>query len=344
MDMKPGRAISMVMAVLAAVMAAPAQTAAPSPAAPAASPEPAGADDLFQLGRQWFDAYASPEIKAQFEFPTKEKWDAFGLRLQRALESDSLADLAVYLPEARLTLTALRAVPGYEDYADWLEQRIDEIEAAEEITKSTPPPVPAPPGPRPSAPTPPPKAGPVPRPSTAVSARVPHYDLWVARVSGRALPERAAALMPGLRAAFVAEGVPAELAWLAEAESSLNPAARSPSGAKGLFQFMPETAQSLGLSTFLPDERTNPEKSGHAAARYLRTLHARFGDWPLALAAYNAGEGRVSRALTKKGVKDFAGVAAALPAETRMYVPKVYALVALRAGVSPEKIVAPRKP
>ena len=83
MDMKPGRDISMVLAVLAAVIAAPAQTAAPSPAAPAASPEPAGADDLFQLGRQWFDAYASPEIKAQFEFPTKEKWDAFGLRLQR---------------------------------------------------------------------------------------------------------------------------------------------------------------------------------------------------------------------------------------------------------------------
>jgi membrane-bound lytic murein transglycosylase D len=150
--------------------------------------------------------------------------------------------------------------------------------------------------------------------------------------------------MPGLRRAFAAEGIPAELAWLAEAESSLNPNARSPTGARGLFQFMPETARSLGLSTFLPDDRANAEKCAEAAARYLRTLHGRFGSWPLALAAYNAGEGRVSRALTQKGAKDFAGVADALPAETRMYVPKVYALVALRTGVAPEKIPPPAAP
>lgn len=311
--------------------------------APTSAPAAADPDALYEIGQRLFEQLAPPEVKAQFEFPTKEKWEAFGARLQRALESDSLEELAVYLPEARLTLTALRAVPGYEDYADWLEQRIDEIEAADDVTKSGRPSAAPPPGPRPPVPVPAPKGGSRPGPSTAQNLRVPYYDLWVARVSGRPVPERAAALMPGLRAAFAAEGVPAELAWLAEAESSLNPAARSPAGAKGLFQFMPETAQSLGLSTFLPDERTNPEKSGRAAARYLRTLHARFGDWPLALAAYNAGEGRVSRALTKKGVKDFAGVADALPAETRMYVPKVYALVALRAGVVPADIAAPLK-
>jgi membrane-bound lytic murein transglycosylase D len=136
----------------------------------------------------------------------------------------------------------------------------------------------------------------------------------------------------------VAEGVPPELAWLAEAESSLNPQARSPVGAKGLFQFMPETAKSMGLSTFLPDERTHPEKSARAAARYLRTLHGRFGNWALALAAYNAGEGRVSRTLAKHGAKSFTAIADALPAETRMYVPKVCALIAMRAGVPPERI------
>jgi len=70
--------------------------------------------------------------------------------------------------------------------------------------------------------------------------------------------------MPRLRAAFTAEGVPPELAWLAEAESSLNPDARSPVGAKGLFQFMPDTAHALGLGTMLPDERANPEKSARA--------------------------------------------------------------------------------
>ncbi|MEO5959023.1 MAG: lytic transglycosylase domain-containing protein, partial [Opitutaceae bacterium] len=196
-----------------------------------------------------------------------------------------------------------------------------------------PPPTPQPPTPRPQQPPPPP-------PSEKL--RVPHYDVWVARVRDRPLPARAAALMPRLRAAFAAEGIPPELAWLAEAESSLNPNARSPAGAKGLFQLMPATAQSLGLDTLLPDERTDPDKSARAAARYLRLLHGKFGSWPLALAAYNSGEGRVGRALAQRRAKDFAAIADSLPAETRMYVPKVCALVALRTGVTPEKILPPR--
>jgi membrane-bound lytic murein transglycosylase D len=139
--------------------------------------------------------------------------------------------------------------------------------------------------------------------------------------------------MPRLRAVFATEGVPPELAWIAEAESSLNPSARSPAGAKGLFQLMPETARGLGLGTLLPDERTDPEKSAHAAAHYLKVLHERFGSWPLALAAYNAGEGRIARELAVRGAHDFAGIASSLPAETRMYVPKVCALVAVRTGL-----------
>jgi membrane-bound lytic murein transglycosylase D len=218
-------------------------------------------------------------------------------------------------------LPALRLIPGCEDYTEWLEQRLDEIEGAQQATLKAPAP---------------PQKLPLEKPST-----LPYYDLWTARVRGRPLPARAAELMPRLRAAFVAEGVPSELAWLAEAESTLNPAARSPAGAKGLFQLMPETARSLGLGTFMPDERTDPEKSARAAARYLRALHAKFGDWPLALAAYNAGEGRVSRALAARGAKDFTTIASALPAETRMYVPKVCALVALRTGVVLEKIPLP---
>jgi membrane-bound lytic murein transglycosylase D len=148
--------------------------------------------------------------------------------------------------------------------------------------------------------------------------------------------------MPRLRAAFTAERVPPELAWLAEAESSLNPSARSPVGARGLFQMMPDTAHELGLGTFMPDDRTDPEKSAHAAARLLRAHYEKFGSWPLALAAYNAGPGRVARLLEKTSTKTYAGIASALPAETRMYVPKVCALVATRTGVSPEKIPPPR--
>lgn len=312
---------------------ATAQTAAPrAPASPAPAP---ATDELFELGRQLFEQFAPPEVKAEYEFPSKERWDEFALRLQRGLQGDSLQELAVYLPEARVALSTLRAFPDYGEYADWLEQRIDEIEGAKQATTPVAPPSP---GSTPPAPTPVPKS-PVPKPGA-----LPHYDLWVTRVRGRPLPPRAAELMPRLRAAFLAEGVAPELAWLAEAESSLNPGARSPAGAKGLFQFMPETAQSLGLDTFLPDERADPEKSAHAAARYLRSLHGRFGNWPLALAAYNAGEGRVGRALAARGAgaKDFASVAGALPAETRMYVPKVYALMALRTGMAPEKLPPPR--
>ena len=129
---------------------------------------------------------------------------------------------------------------------------------------------------------------------------------------------------------------------MAESESTFNPAARSPVGAKGLFQLMPETAKSLGLQTFLPDERANPEKSARAAAQYLRQLHGRFGSWPLALAAYNGGQGRVSRTLKKQNAKTFEEIADALPAETRMYVPKVLATIEVRAGIAPENIGAPR--
>lgn len=115
-----------------------------------------------------------------------------------------------------------------------------------------------------------------------------------------------------------------------------------PAGARGLFQLKADTARGLGLSTFLPDERTDPDKSGRAAARYMKSLWEKFGSWPLALAAYNAGEGRVGRALAARKARDFAGVAGSLPAETRMYVPEVCALVAVRTGVTPEKIPAPR--
>jgi membrane-bound lytic murein transglycosylase D len=314
--------------------AVPAKPAAPptSSTAPAAAPS---TDELYELGKKLFEQYAPPEVKAEYEFPSKERWDEFAGKLQQALAGDSLEDLAAYVPEGRAALPAMRLIPGCEEYAEWFEQRLDEIEGAKQAT--TPAPAPVVPSPAP-VPTP----APVPKSSAEKIPSLPYYDLWTARVRGRPLPASATELMPRLRAAFVAEGVPPELAWLAEAESTLNPAARSPAGAKGLFQLMPETARALGLDTFMPDERADPEKSARAAARYLRTLHARFGNWPLALAAYNAGEGRVSRALAARGAKDFGAVATALPAETRMYVPKVYALVALRTGVAPEKIPPPR--
>lgn len=247
------------------------------------------------------------------------------MRLQAALESNSFEELGAYEVEARTALKALREIPDYSHYADWLQERLDYIEAANRVP--APKTYPSDPGSKPLAP---------------VGANIPNYDFWVQRVVSRPVPARARDLMPQLREVFAAEGLPPELVWLAEVESSFNPLARSPVGAEGLFQLMPATAQSLGLSVNLPDERTDPIKSARAAARYLRQLHRRFGTWPLALAAYNAGEGRVSRALAAQGAKDFAGIAAVLPNETRMYVPKVYAIVALRTGVTPEELPPPK--
>ena len=285
---------------------------------PAPKPAEPSSDEVYELGKSLFDQYAPAEIKEQYEFPSRERWDKFAGRLQQALDNDNLAELAAYEPEAKAVLAALRALPGYEDYADWLAARIDYIEAAKQVTRLPPPPKPG-----------------------QLAPDIPYYDLWLQRIRARPTPARADELMPILRAAFAAEGVPPEVAWLAEVESSLDPSARSPAGAKGLFQLMPVTARALGLSTMLPDERANAEKSAHAAARYLQTLHAKFREWPLAFAAYNAGEGRVRRMLAAHEGSKFADIAALLPSETRMYVPKVCATIAVRTGVTPEKLASP---
>lgn len=313
-----------------------AQTPPPTPTNPRpAQPAPSSTDDLFQLGQQLFDQLAPPEIKAQYEFPSRQQWDEFAARLQKALEGDDLSTLADYAPQARAALPALQLFPEYADYADWLTARLDELEAAEQIV--APPPAPQPVVPQ--APSPPPTLSPRP----PVASSIPHFELFLARARTTVAPARAAALLPVLRAAFLAEGVPTELVWLAEAESTFNPSARSPVGARGLYQLMPATARELGLSTFLPDDRADPEKSARAAARLLRAHYEKFGSWPLALAAYNAGAGRVTRLLEKTSTKTYAGIAAALPAETRLYVPKVCALVAVRGGVTPDRIPAPNR-
>ena len=99
--------------------------------APTPTPPPAdNTDEILKAGQELFDQYAPQEVKDQFTFPTKDDWDQFAVKLQRALDGDSLGQLSALEPEARAALEALRALPGYEDYADWLELRIDDMEAA----------------------------------------------------------------------------------------------------------------------------------------------------------------------------------------------------------------------
>lgn len=130
------------------------------------------------------------------------------------------------------------------------------------------------------------------------------------------------------------EGLPAGLIWVGLVESGFDPQARSPRNALGIWQLLPHTASAFQLASAPRDERKDPEKSTRAAARYLKHLYHRFGDWPLALAAYNAGEARVQKALLHTRDRDFFLLAAAnlLPRETQAYVPAVLAAQFLAAG------------
>ena len=142
-------------------------------------------------------------------------------------------------------------------------------------------------------------------------------------------------LLPQMKEVFAGEGVPSSLVWIAEVESSWNPRAVSPSGAVGLFQFMPETAERFGLMSEHFDGRVSPLRSARAAATYLRLLQDRFGSWRLSVAAYHAGEGRVERLMKTHGIaRGYDDIASALPPQTQHYVAKVEAAVFRHEGVT----------
>jgi membrane-bound lytic murein transglycosylase D len=123
--------------------------------------------------------------------------------------------------------------------------------------------------------------------------------------------------------------LPDELKYLAIIESGLNPRATSRARAVGLWQFMSGTGRYMGLNTdWYIDERMDPEKSTDAACRYLKQLYSIFGDWQLALAAYNSGPGTVRNAIRRSGYKrNFWEVYARLPRETKSYVPQFIAII-----------------
>jgi membrane-bound lytic murein transglycosylase D len=133
------------------------------------------------------------------------------------------------------------------------------------------------------------------------------------------------------------EGVPQDLIYLAQAESGFHPLAVSRAGARGIWQFMGPRGRGYGLQrTMWVDDRQDPEKSTRAAARHLRDLYAQFGDWYLAMAAYNSGPGTVQAAVKRTGYADFWELYRrnVLPKETRNYVPIILAVTIVTKNLS----------
>jgi hypothetical protein len=137
--------------------------------------------------------------------------------------------------------------------------------------------------------------------------------------------ERARRYASMMRGIFREKGLPEDLVNLAFIESAVNPRATSRVKAAGIWQFMPSTGRLYGMrKTAWLDERRDPEKSTRGAAAYLKCLYDRFGSWPLALAAYNAGEGTIQRAVQEQRTQDFWRLR--LPKETKLFVPAFMAM------------------
>lgn len=141
---------------------------------------------------------------------------------------------------------------------------------------------------------------------------------------------RSNAYLDMARQEFRRVGVPEDLVWLAHVESVWNPSAMSPAAAGGIWQFIPKTAKEYGMTVESGnDERADALKQTRVAAVYLRDLYTLFGDWALAMAAYNSGEPRVMDAVVKNGRANFWEMydKKLLPKETCNYVPKILAAI-----------------
>jgi membrane-bound lytic murein transglycosylase D len=268
-------------------------------------------EDVLDAGEQWLKDNVREDVLQTLPQLDRDKLNQLFNDFQQRLRDPDVRNL---VPLKQIATNALPWLEGAEEtqpYASWIRAHLDFFDVAEQYQKTAP------------------------KVEPGVAPLNPSPDFqrkaWQQQVQKHPLPKASERYVPRLKSIFVSEKAPPELVWVAEVESGFDPAARSPAGAAGLFQLMPATAKSLGLVTTWPrDERTNPDKSARAAAKYLNYLHERFRDWPLALAAYNAGEGHVRKLLDKSKTKTFEGIAAGLPSETQMYVPKINATLLKR--------------
>lgn len=274
--------------------------------------------------------------------------------LRDALQSGRLADdrdaLDEYLVKVH-ELAQLTAVedredvterPAYAEATPWMgslqqEQTWNETEMASRIVESAAPRRPDPPTPAPVQHVPDWIAK-VTGPETLPNRSHPAVDAMIRFYTGRAKGRlelglrRAGLYGPTVVQILEEEGVPTDIFWLALVESNFNAQAYSRARAKGLFQFIPSTGRRYGMDIdFWRDERADFEKCARASARYLTYLHGLFGDWHLAMAAYNAGEGKVGRGLKRTGRHDYWHLRRTrhIRPETKNYVPAMLAVMTI---------------
>lgn len=283
--------------------------------------------DVLQQGTDWLKDNLDERITSQIPDLDRQKVEQYLTQFQAQLGGDYVVDLAQAKVTAYSVLPMLEASSSLRPYAAWLKTRLDYFDIADELRLTMPTERPVTPGKPPIQ-----KTNPTPQAQRMAWAR--HLQ---ARPAAPGTPSMAEQLRP----IFTAQHVPGELVWLAEVESSFNSQARSPAGAVGLYQLMPSTARSEGLQVSPNDERLDPTKNARAAAALLHSLHEKFPDWRLTLAAYNAGQGRVRELLGEGNRRSYDQIAYRLPAETQLYVPKVEATIKGRTGFSLAELKSP---
>jgi membrane-bound lytic murein transglycosylase D len=282
--------------------------------------------DIVQGAQDWAQQNLDTNVLAALPVVDDAPTRQFLHDLQQQFQGEYVIDLAALRQAAAVALPLLESRPETQPYAAWLRPRMDYLDVADELRVLIPPPAATPGQPALPPSNPPPQR---------------EREVWVQQVANRPWPAAAREFVPQLKPVFAGAKVPPQLVWLAEVESSFDARARSPDGAAGLFQLMPATARRFGLSLWPRDQRLQPGADAAASAQYLKSLHDRFGDWRLALAAYNCGEGTVQKLLARYQAKSYDDIAVHLPAETQLFVPKVEAVIRQREGVTLAGLSAP---
>ena len=272
-------------------------------------------DDLVQSADQWAKENLDEDVLRALQDVDRAKVKQFFSDIQKQFQGEYVMDLASLKDTAKTILPLLEGYEETQPYGAWLKARLDYLEVADQLRRTSPPPK--------VEPGQPPK--PVPNPAPNVER-----ETWNKQLAERPWPVAAKPYVSRLKPIFTGQKVPPELVWIAEVESSFDPRARSPVGAAGLFQLMPATAKRFGLRTSPRDDRLRPEDSARAAAKYLDYLHG-----------HNAGEGTVQKLLQRHKARTFDTIATHLPAETQMFVPRVEATLARREGVKLSELRVP---